>query len=433
MRCVGLLPLGLRILGRRSAMAPSVERPAMRVRAYKLNSVIEFAQPNPIAIGCSISPQRDRALVGGNQRWEDSFWANLKHWVSTRSRIVSQPARDRSEELWAAPQVTPLKAAGDLPAPCAFTPAPVPARPSKAHRQPVERISAAAEELSLLTESQRNCVELLSARAELFFHPPEEARHGIPIQTNSLIVGPAGSGKTTVARFVADSLGADFMHLSHGSWIVEGSHDSNSTIQIILWRAAHSQRLVVFFDELDKLTLSAAALSDWEVSLRNDLWLLFDRALSWGTWATRSGFVSHLPVEFQTAEMLEYMFKSRVFLLAAGTWQNLYRPAPVVGFVTSRGEGHLNGHQLNRNGGLPEEMLRRFNRELVHLEYPEITELEGILERDGLLQLAKEQGVVVDPAELRGQMDLVGMTALTSLKTSLLLHRMQKSPSPTRR
>lgn len=430
MKDAGILQFVRLGLGRMSGMAAPAPC-AAHVRAFKLNSVILLEQPNPI-VNRGATMRRNNCLTqGGNWRRFGSIWRKLRLWAGAQYCPVMQTAREREDGLWAPTWAPPPPAVVNLRTQNNADPAPVAERTGSVTRHATAR-SDTPVDAPTLSESQLRCAQMLCSRAELFFQPPAEARRGIPIQTNSLIVGPAGSGKTTVARYVADSLGADFLHLSHGSWIVEGSHDSNSTIRVILWRAAHSRRLVVFFDELDKLTLSAAATSDWEVSLRNDLWLLFDRALSWGTWATKSGFASHLPAEVQTADALELMFKSRVFLVAAGTWQNLHRPVPAVGFAPLRGHGHLDGHQLNRNGGLPEEMLRRFNQELVHLEYPEIPELEEMLERDGLLQLAKEQGVAVDPAELRGQMDLVGMTALTSLKTSLLLRRLQKLPSPRR-
>ena len=278
----------------------------------------------------------------------------------------------------------------------------------------------------LLTGSQSRCMDVLTARAELFFDPPQEALNGIPVQTNSLLLGPAGCGKTTLARTVSDTMNADFLHLSHGSWIVEGAQDSNSTVRIMLWRAAHNPRVVLFIDELDKLTLNQKAHSDWEVSLRNDLWLTLDRALSWGSWATKSDFTKHLPEAFRTAKALEHMFKTRVFIIAAGTWQSLHRPKPAVGFASQEGAAALDGEQLNRFGDLPEEMLRRFNRELVNVDYPSVAEIDDLVARDGLLRLAGEVGVAVDSQQLRLQMELVGMTALTTLKTNLLLRRRQQ-------
>jgi hypothetical protein len=272
-----------------------------------------------------------------------------------------------------------------------------------------------------LSQSQRQCAANLKALADLFFDPPPSAAHGIPIQTNALITGPTGSGKTSLVCSVAEELRADFLHLSHGCWIVTGATEGPPTIHTILQLAANTRRsgLVLFIDELDKFALGSAALSSWDISIRSDLWTLLDRRLSWASLAAKPELVKNLPEHLRSASALEELFKTKVFIVAAGTWQGLFRPPPSMGFGAQAITPTLDATTLNRHGGLPEEVLRRFNSDLLHLEYPTVAELNTLMETDGLLALGMELGQAIDPAQMHAEMTMRGMGVLSSLKTAL--------------
>ncbi len=280
-----------------------------------------------------------------------------------------------------------------------------------------------------LSQTQRRCAANLRALADLFFNPPPAAAHGIPIQTNALITGPTGSGKTSLVSSVAEELHAEFLHLTHGCWIVTGATEGPPTIHTILQLAANSRRsrLVLFIDELDKFALGSTAPSSWDISIRSDLWTLLDRRLSWASLAAKPEFMKTLPEHLRYASALEDLFTTKVFIVAAGTWQNLYRPEPTLGFGAQAGTPTLDASTLNRHGGLPEEVLRRFNSELLHLEYPTVAELETLMDTDGLLALGRELGQAIDPAQMHADMKLRGMGVLSSLKTSLLKEQRELS------
>jgi SpoVK/Ycf46/Vps4 family AAA+-type ATPase len=274
-----------------------------------------------------------------------------------------------------------------------------------------------------LTGSQQRCFEQIMARADLFFSQPEDLNRGrIPVQTNSLLLGPTGSGKTVVARAVADALGANFMHLTYGTWIVDGAQDTNSTMRTILWQLRNTPPLVLFIDEIDKFAFGSSDGTGWNISVRNDLWMILDRALPWAVYEVKGGFITHFPKELRSAKALESMFNRKVFIIGAGTWQHLQRPKPGMGFIPGR-PSPVDGEQITSKGNLPEEVLRRFNNDLLSIEYPTAKEIGDLLASDGLPTLASEVGQAIDTVQLREQMDLVGMTTLTTFKTNLLLRR----------
>lgn len=92
-------------------------------------------------------------------------------------------------------------------------------------------------------------------------------------------------------------------------------------------------------------------------------------------------------------------------------------------------------NKIIRDGGLPEEVFRRFHSEVVPLAYPDAAEIAQLLATDADLQTACAQsGQRPDAAALRSEMELNGMSALTSFKTSALLsaRRVARAVQPTR-
>ena len=346
----------------------------------------------------------------------ESYWVGAcQPWRKMACAKATPAAFTPTGEL--SPAASTTKAAPEVPpvAPAVVTPAP-------------SRLGIRQMRLS---HSQQKCSEKLMALAGLFFDPPAAAASGIPIQTNALLTGPTGSGKTLTVRRVAEDLHAEFLHLTHGSWIVEGAQDGRPTGRTILQLAANTTRsgLVLFIDELDKFGFGSSALSSWDISIRSDLWMLLDRALSWEAFAAKPDFVKTLPEQFRSAAALEELFKTKVFIVAAGTWQGLFNPPASMGFASQAATSTLDAATLNRHGGLPEEVLRRFNSDLLHLDYPTLFELEKLMDLDGLLALGRELGQEVDPVAQFEQVKINGMTVLSSLKTSLLVKQRSRVAS----
>jgi hypothetical protein len=299
-----------------------------------------------------------------------------------------------------------------------------PTAPQKASQRNVRSPKKTAVEAFPLTTSQKSVAEALIERAELHFSVTDDHQTGIPIQTNSLIFGPTGSGKTSVVEAVARKLQADLFKVSHGNWIVEGAVDNagTPTVRQLLTAVARAERLVLFIDELDKFFRPTEA-SAWHSALLNDLWLVLDRGLSWSTLAGKPE-LRCLNAEERTPENLENIFRKRVFIVAAGTWQDTYRTKSRVGFITSQVEASRAGSlaDILKAGGLPEEVMRRFNADALRLDYPKREELASLLAKDaGLNEACRKAGRTPDISELYEQMATMGMTALTSFKTQVLL------------
>jgi hypothetical protein len=275
-----------------------------------------------------------------------------------------------------------------------------------------------------LTSSQKSVADALIERAELFFSETGDNQTGIPIQTNSLLIGPTGSGKTSVVETAARRLHASFFKVSHGNWIVEGAVENagTPTLRQILVAASKAERLVLFVDELDKFFRTSEA-NTWHSALLNDLWLVLDRGLSWNVLAEKSE-LRCLRQEDRTPERLEEIFRRRVFIVAAGTWQETYRTKPRVGFAAGKDDEVPGGSlaQIVKTGGLPEEVLRRFNADALRVAYPSREELASLLAKDTVLEEAcRKAGRAPDLQALHEQMAMMGMTALTSFKTQVLL------------
>ncbi len=273
-----------------------------------------------------------------------------------------------------------------------------------------------------LTSSQKKALVELELRAHLLFNPTSACSLGIPLQLNSLMMGPTGCGKTIVVESLAHRLMATFVTCSFSSWIPEGAQEGNPTVRQLVRSACSSPRVVLFVDELDKF-FTVRDHQNWSASVLNDLWLVLDRSLSWQGLIDKADFKAALPAGFRSARDIREAFRSRVFIVAAGTWQTAQGPSKAVGF--SRGPESNPASPPDRilsRGELPYEVLRRFNNDVLTLTYPDETELSNLLERDQwLCTYARETGTPIDVSSLRKEMNTVGMTALTSLKTRLTL------------
>jgi hypothetical protein len=121
-------------------------------------------------------------------------------------------------------------------------------------------------------------------------------------------------------------------------------------------------------------------------------------------------------------EQLADMFRRRVFIVAAGTWQDLFKDRPTIGF-SPNGTKEEPVECLFRRGLLPDEIRRRFHSRVITLAYPAPAEIRRMLEADEWLSAHHaECGTRPNYAELWRQVREVGLTALTSYKTELILN-----------
>jgi SpoVK/Ycf46/Vps4 family AAA+-type ATPase len=306
------------------------------------------------------------------------------------------------------PEITPDPA--DTPPPLEKTTA----RASKS-KQSDARLAAAIARLHTMTASQRQAALELRARAEaLFFNdPPQEL--GIPQQLNSLMIGPTGYGKSTVVENLADLVRAGCVTCTYGSWIPAGAHESNTpTLRAVTQALARYERVVVFVDELDKF-FGAQEPSSWHSSVLNDLWMLLDRRP-----VLKREHLADVR-SAQSVEELADMFRRRVFIVAAGTWQELFKDKRSVGFACAAQKDDP-VETIFRKGLLPDEIRRRFHARVIPLNYPTVEEIKRMIEADEWLRdRLQELGHSPNYEQIWREVQQVGLTALTTYKTEMVL------------
>ena len=222
----------------------------------------------------------------------------------------------------------------------------------------------------------------------------------IRLRTNSLIVGPTGTGKTYLASAVADELGVGgrgFLSLSVSNWVLlgctkRGAQNTWTTIRKFLHRAKNEEGVVIFLDELDKLN----GASDWQQFQRTEVFQLLDFTLP-------TGLVDEDDDPIGEAEIAvaQGVLANRTLIIGAGAFQSLWeaRATANIGFQESSKELSLPSHDELANT-LPRELVNRFRRELLVLPQLQRRDYIKMLEstavrvpsylRDGFLRIGHE-------------------------------------------
>jgi hypothetical protein len=260
-----------------------------------------------------------------------------------------------------------------------------------------------------IPSSQRSVYEALLLRGEMFFSP---RLYSLRIQPrlNPLIAGPTGAGKTFLVEEVARKLDASFMKICFGDWVPFGSTDGVPTMKMIYRRLEQSNRVLLLLDELCKYRPEYTG--GWSRSVASDLWQLLDRS---------PGAIDYADAGLKGQDLRKLL--SKLWIVGAGTWQDIQRPNSTIGFA--RGGQDSLQERITADGRIPDELLLRFNPQLVQLRYPLQTETLEIYEHSGIAALAKAAGVTLNPAVhdwSRG-----GMRSLEDLATTLMLKLHQVS------
>lgn len=214
-----------------------------------------------------------------------------------------------------------------------------------------------------LTDDQLAVLRRLKDLAVLYFNGVAQ---GCEIEPRlwPLVVGPTGCGKSFLARQLAHYLGAHYLRISYGDWIVQGAR-ATCTHFMILDAAARHSRVVVHLDELDKLP--ARGEQEWGRAVVNEVWALLDLEVPVARFAADA-----TAREQHSANALGALVankgRGRIFIVGSGTWQDLFDHACAakssMGFgiaVPAAPDFQAALHRVTATGGPMAELLARFD------------------------------------------------------------------------
>ena len=220
-------------------------------------------------------------------------------------------------------------------------------------------------------------------------------KYDLPIspRSNTLITGPTGTGKTHLARIVAEESGAKFFAISALEWIPTGATGRGAEItwvQITSFlnkgSAASKQKtsedepfLIIFLDEVDKL--SAATDSSWQQHIKTECFKLLDHQIP-------EGIKDEFDDSFSEEERikLQHILKHRTLILAAGAFQPHWesKSRSTIGFADpSAHSKNIELHEITET--IERELANRFRSETIQL--PEL----GAIDYENILSWVAEE------------------------------------------
>jgi hypothetical protein len=211
---------------------------------------------------------------------------------------------------------------------------------------------------------------------------------GIWVRPIPLLVGPTGVGKSTVVQNFCSEQGLPFLHLNPSAWLIWGASGRPWTLQEIQAFIHRHERGVLFIDELDKFFGGG---DGWYRHLAQEVMSLLD---------------FRVPESCGWSKDDRQKLVNCFLIVGAGTWQSDYRQhTKRLGFGSAEPEGKIHVNLSNQQS-IPEELLRRFNSNLIQIEPPTKGE---ILQR--VLQIHSELRIV-PPS--RSELEALGTQAVES-------------------
>ena len=240
----------------------------------------------------------------------------------------------------------------------------------------------------MILEHQRAAFEKLVSVGSACF---SSQRKTLPIKlrTNTLLIGPSGSGKSHLARAAAKALGAECLVLSAAEWILLGCSARGGAatwplIHEFLSNNYKAEGVVIFLDEIDKIGGGgigglARGDSSWDNHLRTEVYTLLDFSLPVGLRDEEGNDLD------DSLERPQEVLSNRCFIIAAGAFQDLWdrRSRPTLGFGENTATADEPVDLTHLLEALPVELTNRFRSglvvlpQLVESDYRRILEMVG--------------------------------------------------------
>lgn len=230
---------------------------------------------------------------------------------------------------------------------------------------------------SIILPHQQNHFDRLCAIARAEFR--DDKNHlPIKIRTNSLVIGPSGSGKSHIVKLLAESLEVPLFRIASSEWMILGGNGKGTNFTwpaIFRFLSEHHERQgkIIFVDEIDKI----CGISDYTNYLRTEIFMLLDKSIP-------ENLKEDILLELDShADALKIARKSfeQTLIIAAGAFQMVWdeQSSKSLGF-----NSQTTIPKLPDLGDLakflPKEIINRFGKNLIVLPPMNYEDYQSMME-----------------------------------------------------
>ena len=291
---------------------------------------------------------------------------------------------------------------------------------------------------SVILSYQQPVYDRLCRIARACLYVDRRSIKSLNLRSNFLLIGPSGTGKTFLARSLAEEeIQVPYLSISVSDWLILGSSNRGGsctwpTIFDFLEKNKSSQGAIIFIDEIDKTYHD----SNWNAFLRSEVFSLCDHKVPHGL----SDAVGD-SIGYKRIKEVEEFLKYNTMIVAGAAFQYIWdnQSAPQMGLIESKEEPH--DPELNElTKYLPRELINRFSSEIFVLpqlkkaDYEMMIEAmaEGVPEvwRERFLELGIERlDLAVRHQKGARYAEEVLLSAIVDVRGSLLDFQPPKKPT----
>lgn len=214
---------------------------------------------------------------------------------------------------------------------------------------------------------QSSAIKELTKRAEIFYGNNWQNLCVRP-RFSSLVIGPTGSGKTSIVASVAASVNAEYLRISAPEWMPLGAHNrgGKETLPFIAKKIEDSHRLIICIDEIDKLCYD----SSWSSYQKGEIYDLLDYrvppTLQLAETEEESAENEATKEQLRNDRVLNINAKmgTTVLIIGVGTFQDFFEKRHSLGFGNDSFK-NITAYDIAKR--LPRELANRFNGTLILL------------------------------------------------------------------